>query len=241
MNTKILFLSLISGLSTVIGCVVLLISKKYKNKVLTFSFGLSGTIMILISILELVPEAISYSINVISIPILFIVSLIIMTSGGVIVRLLDKLSNNDDEIYNVGWLCMLSLLIHNIPEGIITSLSLLSNYSFGIKMLLIIMIHNIPEGISIAAPIYYSGNGVRKSLIYSTVSGGGEFVGAILGLYIFKYFNIDILMYLLLMLTAGIMIYLSVVKLFKNGIKLNEYKWFIIGIVIGIVVVFTTL
>ena len=241
MNTKILFLSLISGLSTVIGCIILLIGNKYKDKVLSFSFGLAGSVMLLISILELVPEAISYSINIMSIPILFIVSLIIMVSGGVIVNLLDKYSNSDNELYNVGWLCMLSILIHNVPEGIITSLSFLSNYNFGIKMFLIILIHNIPEGISIAAPIYYSGNGVKKSLFYSLISGAGEFIGAILGLSIFRFFNVTLLMYFLLMLTAGIMIYLSLSKLFVNGIKIRKYNYFIFGIVIGILIVFTTL
>lgn len=241
MNTKILFLSLISGLSTVFGCVILLINKKYKNRVLSFSFGLTCCVMFLISVLELVPEALSYSIDIISIPILFIVSLIIMIIGGGIVFLFDKVSKSDNELYNVGWLCMLSMLFHNIPEGIITAMSFLSNYNFGIKMFVLILLHNIPEGISIAAPIYYSGNGLKKSFIYSLISGAGELVGAILGLYIFKYFYIDLIMYFFLMLVAGIMIYLSLGKLFIKGINSTEDNYFFIGILVGIVLIITTL
>ena len=234
-------MSFISGLSTVFGCLIMFISKKYKNKVLSFSFGLSFSVMFLISIFELIPESISYGVKMLSIPILFLISLILLISGGGVVWILDKFRHNDNELYNVGWLCMLSVLIHNIPEGIITSLSFLSNYNFGFKMFLIILIHNIPEGISIAAPIYYSGNGVKKSLFYSLISGAGEFIGAILGLSIFRFFNVTLLMYFLLMLTAGIMIYLSLSKLFVNGIKIRKYNYFIFGIVIGILIVFTTL
>lgn len=234
-------MSLISGFSTVLGCIIMFISKKYKNKVLSYSFGLSFIVMFLISILELIPEGISYGINYFSIPILFILSFILLVSGGGVVYFLDKVNKSNNDLYNVGWLCMLSVLIHNIPEGIITAITLISDFDFGLKMFLIIMIHNIPEGISIAAPIYYSGHGKMKSLLYSMVSGGGEVVGAILGMIICKLFNLDLLLYILLIIVAGIMIYLSCKKLFFEGLKCNEDNLFIYGIVFGIIIVLITL
>lgn len=176
-----------------------------------------------------------------SIPILFLISLILLISGGGVVWILDKFRHNDNELYNVGWLCMLSVLIHNIPEGIITAITLISDFDFGIKMFLIILIHNIPEGISIAAPIYYSGHGKYKSLLYSTLSGGGEILGALFGIGICKFFNLDLLLYILLLIVAGIMIYLSCKKLFVEGIKCNEDNIFLIGIVLGIVILLFTL
>lgn len=238
---KIIILSLISGLSTVLGSLVLFINRKYKDKLLSFCFGLASSVMFLVSIFELIPESINYAFNSFSMPILFLVSLGLLMSGGGVVYLLDKYSRSDNELYNIGFLCMLSILVHNIPEGIITSLSLLSNYDFGLKMLFIIMIHNIPEGISIAAPIYYSGQSKIKSLLFSFISGGGEVLGAILGLTIFRFFNIDLLMYFLLMITAGIMVYLSIGKLFIKGIKLTEDNYFILGIFIGIIILVITL
>lgn len=238
---KIILLSLISGLSTVLGALVLFINRKYKDKVLCFSFGLAMSVMFLVSVFELIPESISYAFNYFSIPILFLISLLLLMMGGGVVHLLEKYSKSDNELYNIGFLCMLSILVHNIPEGIITSLSLISNYDFGLKMLLIIMIHNIPEGISIAAPVYYSGQGKLKSLLFSFISGGGEVLGAVLGITLFRYFNIDLLMYLLLMITAGIMIYLSLGKLFIKGIKLSEDNYFMLGIIIGIIIVFITI
>ena len=241
MNTKIMFLSLISGLSTVIGCIIMFINKKYRNTILSFSFGLSFGVMFLISIIELIPEAISYGWNMFSIPILFVVSFILLVTGGGVVWILDKFSKSDNDLYNVGWLCMLSILLHNIPEGIITSITLMSDFDFGIKMCLMILIHNIPEGISISLPIYYSGHSKCKALLYSFVSGGGEVVGALFGLMIYKILNISLLLYILLMIVAGIMIYLSWKKIFIEGLKCNNDNCFIYGIILGIIIVFITI
>lgn len=238
---NIILLSVISGLSTVLGSLILFINKKYMNQVLSFSFGIASSIMFLVSIFELIPESINYIYNDLSIPIIFVMSLIILISGGGVIRFLDKYTSSDNELYNIGFLCMLSILIHNIPEGIITGISLLSDYSFGLKMLLIIMMHNIPEGISIAAPIYYSGQGKLKCLLFSFISGGGEVLGAILGITLFRYLNISYVMYFMLMATAGIMIYLSLGKLFVKGIKLTEDNYFVFGILIGIIILVITL
>ena len=79
---KIILLSVISGLSTVLGTLILFINKKYKTQVLSFCFGIASTIMFLVSIFELIPESINYIFGQTSIPIIFIMSLIILVSGG---------------------------------------------------------------------------------------------------------------------------------------------------------------
>lgn len=217
------------------------INKKHRNNILSFSFGLSFSVMFLVSIIELIPESISYGINLFSIPNLFILSFVLLMTGGGVVWFLDKINKNDNELYNVGWLCMLSVLIHNIPEGIITAISLMSDFDFGLKMFLIIMIHNIPEGISISLPIYYSGHSKCKALLYSIISGGGEVVGAIVGLLICNIFNMKMMLYILLMIVAGIMIYLSCRKLFVQGLKCNNDNVFIYGIILGIIIVIVSI
>lgn len=241
MITKILLLSLISGLSAVVGCLIMFVNKRYRNNVLSFSFGLSFSVMLLVSIFELIPEAMTYGIKMFSIPILFILSLILSMTGGGVIYLLDKLNNTDNELYNVGWLCMLSVLIHNIPEGIITAITLMTDFNFGLKMFLIILVHNIPEGISISLPIYYSGHGKCKALLYSIVSGGGEVLGALVGILICKLFNLELMLYILLIIVAGIMIYLSCRKLFVEGLKCNNDNVFISGILLGIIIVVLTI
>lgn len=146
----------IAGFSTMLGNVLLFINSKYKDKLISFSLGLSFIVMFLISILELVPEGISIIYGSIPNLYLFILCLLLLGVGYLIVVFIEGKINNENSLYKIGILSMISLLIHNIPEGIICSLSSSINLEFGIKMSLMIMIHNIPEGICISLPIYYS-------------------------------------------------------------------------------------
>ena len=136
---------------------------------------------------------------------------------------------------------MISLLLHNIPEGIICSFSSSVNLDFGIKMSLLIMIHNIPEGICISLPIYYSTKSRGKALLYCFISSLGEVLGAIITLlFLSKYIN-SLVLSIILIITAGIMISLSILKIFKEGLSYKLYKWFILGILLGLLIIYLTL
>ena len=62
----------------------------------------------------------------------------------------------DTKLYKVGIVSMLAIILHNIPEGIATYVTGVSNKTLAISLTIAIALHNIPEGISIAVPIYYS-------------------------------------------------------------------------------------
>ena len=149
--------------------------------------------------------------------------------------------NNGDSLYRIGLLSMISLLIHNIPEGIICAVTSYSNMELGIKLSFIIMVHNITEGIAICLPIYYATNSKFKAFTYTLISAVGEVVGALLTILVLKPFINYFLLYIILIITAGMMISLSIGKIFIEGLKLRKYLYFVLGIVIGIVVVMFTL
>lgn len=238
---EIILLSLICALSTVVGAVILFFNDKHKTKILAFSFGLAASVMFFISVFELVGEGISYVYGKLDVFVIFVFGLLFLCLGTCSVRILDGKNSYDNKLYNIGFLCMLSVLLHNIPEGIITALSLSSNYDFGIKMFLVILIHNIPEGISIAAPIYYGCKSKKKALLMCFISGAGEIVGALLGILIFRFININFLMFGLLMITSGIMIYLSLFKLIIEGLKSGDDNYFVTGLLIGLTIVLLTI
>ena len=238
---KIILLSLICAFSTVVGAVILFFNDKYRQKILAFSFGLAASVMFLISVFELIGEGISYVYGKLNILTIFVLGLAFLCLGACSVQFLERKKSFDNKLYNIGFLCMLSVLSHNIPEGIITALSLSSNYSFGIKMFLVILIHNIPEGISIAAPVYYGGKSKIKALQMCIISGGGEVIGALLGILMFRFVNINFLMFGLLMITSGIMIYLSLFKLLLEGMNSGDDNYFISGLLIGLIIVLITI
>lgn len=240
-NLYTILVTLISGLATMLGNLFLLIPIKHKDKVLSFSLSLTFAVIFLISILELIPEGIKliyFKYNIISI---FIMSLIFMIIGALFVIFTDKKINNKDTLYKIGILSMLSILIHNIPEGIICAITSINNPTLGIKMTFLIMIHNIPEGIAITLPIYYATKSKKKALLYTLISGLGEVTGAIITILFLKPFITPFLLYVIFLITAGIMIYLSIYKILKTALNIKKYIYILLGIITGVVVVLITI
>lgn len=236
-----LIISSIAGLGTLLGNIFLFINKKYKDKVLSMSLGLSSIVMLLISVLELIPEGLLLVSERVNYLVLLLYSLALLIIGYIIVNVIDKKVNSSDSLYRIGLLSMISLLIHNIPEGIICAVTSYSNMELGIKLSFIIMVHNITEGIAICLPIYYATNNKFKAFTYTLISAVGEVVGALLTILVLKPFINYFLLYIILIITAGMMISLSIGKIFIEGLKLKKYLYFILGIIIGIIVVMITL
>lgn len=242
MNTfMIITLTSIAGFSTMLGNILLIIPQKYKKRILSFSLGLSFCVMFLVSILELVPEGLLLGKEKFSKIPLFFISLFLMAVGAFLVITINKRIKNEDSLYKIGVLSMLSLLIHNIPEGVLCVLSSLTNTNFGLKMILLILIHNIPEGICISLPIYYATKNRRKAIFYTFISGLGELLGAILTITLLHRYINSMTLYCVFLFTAGIMIYLSVFKILKESLTYKKYISLLIGILLGVVIILLTL
>ncbi len=241
-----LLISTIAGLSTVVGGLIVYLKIKNKEEFITTCLSFSLSVMIMISIIELIPES-SYSIvrrfgYFYGFIILIIVFLLGMISVNYINNKINKTTencceNSDKNLFRVGVLSMIALMLHNFPEGIATFMSAYKDLNLGISLGLAIMMHNIPEGISIAVPIYYSTHSKRKGVVYSLISGLAEPIGAIMTYLIFKKYITNISLSIVLILVAGIMITLSINKLFPEVLKYNKKKNMIIGMSLGVVVV----
>ena len=231
----------IAGLSTILGNLLLFIDNKYKDKLISFSMGLAFIVMFLISVLELIPEGIALVTDRLVLYEIYLYSLLLLVVGYCFVIFIDNKVDSDSKLYRIGVLSMISLLIHNIPEGIICAMSSYNDIELGLKMSFMIMIHNIPEGICISLPIYYATKSRGKALLYTVISSLGEILGAIITmLFLYRYIA-GYIMYIIYMVTAGIMITLSVCKILKEGISLKVFKWLIIGVLFGIGIVAITL
>ena len=134
-----LTLSTLAGLSTLIGAIFIFfkIQDKNLNKFISFCLAFSISVMITISILDLIPTSFFQISNIYGVGksililiIAFIISYIVITYLSVRI---EKETHSAD-LYKLGILNMIVLILHNLPEGIATFLSSYHNTSLGIKL-----------------------------------------------------------------------------------------------------------
>ena len=227
-------LTTIAGLSTLFGTIPIFLKIKNEDKLIASACAFASGVMLSISIFDLIPESLKYlKINNLFSSIMIV---IFITIGIVFSFIIDKTVDriNSNNLFKVGILSMIVIILHNIPEGIITFIVSNKNIVLGISICVSIAIHNIPEGISIAIPIYYSTKSKIKAIFYTFVSALSELFGAIITyLFLSKYIN-NTIIGIILDITAGIMIQISINKLLPTGNSYNKNKasiFFIIGFI----------
>lgn len=237
-----LLVSTIAGFSTVIGALIIFFKIKEENvkKFIAFCLSFSLAIMIGISITDLVPSSLSVLLSgdLNKGLILAIISFLVgVFSIKFLISKIERVKNGTNNLYKLGILNMLALMLHNFPEGIATFLSSYQDISLGIRLGIAIMLHNIPEGISIAVPIYYSTKSRKEAIKKTFISGLAEPLGAILAFILFKNFITNELISVILLFVAGIMITISIEEIYPETLKYKENKFIIIGLVLGIVII----
>ena len=223
-----------AGIATLIGILPLFLNIKNKEKLIASSCAFASGVMISIAILDLIPDGISKAnISIIFMFLAIILGIVFAMSLDILV---DKLSGNN--LYKVGILSMIIIILHNIPEGIITYMVSSKNILLGSSLALAIAIHNIPEGISIAIPIYFASRSKIKAILYTFIAGVSELFGAIISyLFLTKYMN-DSILGLTLIFIGGMMISLAYNKLLPESInydKKRAYIAFSIGFIFMII------
>ena len=236
-------LTVIAGLSTGIGSTIAFIFKKPNIRILCFSLGLSTGVMLYVSFIELLPDAIQ-EIGDIWALYAFFAGLIIM---GIIDILIPDLENphhfsdpdrnstqSSDNLMRLGMFTALAIVIHNFPEGIATFGSALVDIKLGMIIAFAIAIHNIPEGIAVSIPIYFATKDRKKAFFYSFLSGFSEPLGAAIGFLFLMQFLTNWTLAFVLAFSAGIMVYISVDELLPTAHKYGHGHCVILGFIIGI-------
>ena len=227
-----------------LGIIPIFIKIKNKDKVIASSLAFASGVMLSVSITDLIPESIHMLKNYFNGQIVILLSFIFMLIGIITSSLIDKYlpTINYQNLYRVGIISMLAIILHNIPEGIATFISTTKDTSLGISLATSIALHNIPEGISISIPIYYSTKSKFKALFYTFISALSEPIGAILTYLFLLPLITDTLLGLLFSFIAGIMLQISLMELLKESLNYN-YKqqttlFFLIGIIFMLLKIF---
>ena len=230
-------LTTLAGLATMIGTLPIFVKIKNTNSLIGSSCAFASGVMICISIFDLIPESINYLKDNFDTYILILVTFLSITIGINVSWNLDKAIdkiNNKTNLYKVGILSMIAIILHNIPEGILSFIVSKQNLVLGVSLCIAIALHNIPEGISIAIPIYYSTNSKAKAILYTFISAISELFGAIITYFILEKYINKLILGLLFGFIAGIMLQISFNKLLPTGYEYDKKKS-IIFIIIGFI------
>ena len=262
-----LILTLIAGSATGIGGALVLFKKKLSSNFLAGALGLSAGVMIFISLAELFPEA-QKEIMDSSVRYGDALVLLAFFVGMGIITLIDFLipeyenpheasgltldsktaavgelqkAGSEKALHRLGIMSALAIAIHNFPEGVATFIGALNDPEMGVGITFAIAIHNIPEGIAVAIPIYYATKSKGKALLYATLSGMSELIGAVLCVAVTSIFGISLsgnspAFPLILAAVAGIMIYISLDELLPTAEKYGKHHIAIAGVVGGMAI-----
>ena len=144
-------LSLIAGMATGLGGMIVLMLRRVGNRVVSFSMGFASGVMLMVVFNNLFLEAGK---------LLAHVELIVVFSlGAVMMIILDlsiphielatgKFDSKDTKMLRTGMLISIGITLHNMPEGFAVAASYTYMPRHGLVIAIAIMLHNMPEASS---------------------------------------------------------------------------------------------
>lgn len=239
-----LLLAFLSGLFFVVGFTIANKAEN-KEKLSYFAVSLAFVVMLNLIIFDLVPEVLEIFEN----NILLAITNVVL--GMTVLKLLDLFipdhhhKHEDDEknhhqhnshIYHIGLVTLISLLLHNIIEGIAIYGLTQTAIKSGILMCIGVALHNIPLGTEIAISLSKLNNKKISNKVLLCILTLSSLIGALI-VSLFGSIS-ELFLGVITCLTLGMIIYIALFELLHeifNNIKHKEtYYGIIIGIIIAI-------
>ena len=219
MILKVTLIGLLAGvIGTGVGGVVSALFKKNVDRYLNFFMGLSGGIMLAVVVFDLMKESMSQ---------MGVIYTIIFTFVGVILTMYIKTKLDVSKDMKSGYLIFISILLHNLPEGLAIGSSFMSTETLGITLAIVIGIHNIPEGLAMALSLFGTKMKTSKVILFTIIAGIPMGIGSFLGAYFGGVFSS--LIGVFLAIAAGTMMYVVLEEIFPKSRSLYCITGFLVG------------
>lgn len=252
MNINVIW-ALIAALGTwgltALGAAIVIFFKSPRQQVLNLMLGFSAGVMIAASFWSLLQPAIERAEQTLNTPAYLVVTVgfilgavFIWISDKAVARAIFRANNNDkNDKTNRIIMLILSITLHNIPEGLAVGVAfglLKDNFDKSdvlgaVLIALGIGIQNFPEGAAVSLPLRREGYTRKKSFFYGQLSAVVEPIAAVMGAVLVS--TIEIILPFALSFAAGSMILVAVHELIpecqENKIEQPYFATF--GIVSG--------
>jgi ZIP family zinc transporter len=219
-------LGLGAGLCTVLGAGLLMLKKKWDSQSLALFLGLAAGVMTAIVVLDMLPAAVAVS--------GFTMAISGNAAGMLGMYLQLKLWGSGAaakaDMRRLGYLIMLGIAWHDLPEGAVIALAGSYHEQAGWLIAFGLGVHNAPEGMAIAAPLIMAGVSKVKILAQVTLLSLITPLGTFIGQQAITY--LPDLMGPLMGFASGIMIYIVIGQLLPQSF-FHDKRCAVYGIISG--------
>ncbi|HJW81192.1 MAG TPA: ZIP family metal transporter [Acidiferrobacterales bacterium] len=180
--TAVLLLSLLSCLTTAVGIALALLLRE-NRRAIAAGMGFSVGIMVLISAVELIPQAIAamgagatIASAALGGALLWVAHLVVPHT-----HLFAETGLTNRVMMKSAYLVALGLVLHDVPEGFAMANAYVASPALGVLVAVAIALHNVPEEFAMAVPVMLLRS---KRLLFGAafLSALAEPLGAMLGL-----------------------------------------------------------
>jgi zinc transporter, ZIP family len=236
---KVLLIGFLAGATTTIGGILAVLFKP-RETVLVTGLGFSSGVMLGITFLLLIPEALKAGYWLCfwgflgGTAFMFFFDMI-LPHRHIIQE--EGLSDDAFALRKVGIMATIGIAIHDFPEGLALGAGFGVLNTFGFVLALGIALHNIPEGIAISLPLYHSGLSRTRSALAAAATDIPTIVGAVLAFLLGQIFTGNFL-YALLAFAGGAMFYITMDELVPEAHKYGKGFYVTLGLLAGIMTAF---
>lgn len=228
-------LSLLAGLSTSVGGLIVVLAGKPRQSSLDFSMGLAAGVMLTVAFLNLVGRALDMDVGHAVVAVGFVIgaaTIMVLDARIPHVFSFQEYGPARGRLVRTGMLMAIGVTLHNVPEGLVVAASYAYLPKLGYLVALAIAFHNVPEGIATAAPLCAAGTGKKRIFAITLLSGLAEPLGALIGSFIL----IDpsqLILALMLAAAAGVMTYVTADELIPTAHAHGHEHAVAIGLIAG--------
>lgn len=239
-----IIISTFAGLSTAVGALIVISGKNITTEKMAQAQGFAAGVMLTVSFFDLIPESYGKYFVYMNAFYAFRAVASLFACGWVAGMAISSFAvpamhcedMSKASARRMALLTTLVMIIHNLPEGMLTVFSTTENISSGIRLALAVALHNLPEGMAIASPVLYVTASRKKAFMQAFMAGMAEPVGGILAYCVLhSIINIHFINGLMPVI-AGIMCQTAICELIPDSVRLSNIKHTLYGIITGIVV-----
>jgi len=173
---------IIGGIGTCIGGLFSILIRNPSDKVISCLLSFAAGIMLSIISFDLLPK--SYEISgffIVTLGLCFGLIIVFFAEEMIPSKRVNKYIGKKRDYIKMSMIIMISLSLHNFPEGVALGSSYVYSKSIGIKMGVLIAAHNIPEGMTVGIPLVMAGVSPLYILLFTLLTGLPTAFGAVLG------------------------------------------------------------